>query len=87
MSDSYAVDAGNVDKKVLKELGYQIVHRPWFSWSEGRTKTKWMFYPLKKTCFDAAPADEEAVSFQEYLRITGLIENETGNEIINQGGH
>ena len=76
----YVVDASTINIRLLRDLGYTIIHRPNLSLTAGvHTRKKWMLYPDRKTGVDAAEAGAEAMSFDEYL---DLFENNKGGQNV-----
>ena len=77
-NDHYVVDASTINIRLLRVLGYTIIHRPHLSLTAGvHTRKKWMLCPDRKTGIDAAEAVAEAMSFDEYI---DLFENNTGGQ-------
>ena len=79
MNDTYyVVDAATIQIPRLRDLGYTIYHRPYFSLTAGvHTRKKWMLCPDRKMGVDAADAGAEAMSFYEYIN---LFENNKGGQ-------
>lgn len=77
-SKYYVVDAATINIRLLRDLGYTIIHRPHLSLTAGvHTRKKWMLCPDRKTGVDAAEAGAKAMSFDEYL---DLFENNKGGQ-------
>ena len=64
----YVVDASTINIRLLRDLGYTIIHRPHLSLTAGvHTRKKWMLCPDRKMGVDAAEVGAKAMSFDEYL--------------------
>ena len=68
MRDYITVEFAGINRKELIELGYKIIHVPYFA-VHGHTKTKWQLNPYEKTAVDAARLYETSISLQEYLEL------------------
>ena len=67
----YAVDRGSLtddDIKILLSSGYEFIHIPVFG-MYGHTKSKYTLNPHTKSILDAGEADDETISFKEFLRL------------------
>ena len=62
----YTVDPATMDHSKL--AGYHFLHVPYFA-MRGKTHSKVAVNPHTRMCKDAAPADDDAMSFDEYLRM------------------
>ena len=70
---AYVVDSDTISVSLLRRSGYTIFHRPYFAmWNS--THGKWQLNPHLKRGVDAAPIDDSAISFNEYL---DLFESDT----------
>ena len=64
----FAIPSEEIDDDLLRQSGYVILHRPYFS-MRGYTHNLWRINPCKKSGVDAAKEDSEPVSFRDFLRL------------------
>lgn len=65
---NYVVQADTIDRTLLKDSGYSVLHRPYFA-MKGSTHDNWMLNPHTRSGVDAAKKDEPAISFDEFLAL------------------
>ena len=64
----YAVTKDSVSYELLSNSGYRIMHRPYFAMMN-HTHKNFVLNPHTKTGVDAAPAGEEPITFDEFLKL------------------
>ena len=64
----YYVITKTINIKILNNSGYNISHKPYFAMKDF-THDVVTINPYKKECVDAAPYNEAAITFKEFLKI------------------
>lgn len=65
---AYCVESETISVELLKKSGYLVFHRPYFA-MKGSTHSKWQLNPHTKSGVDAGPVNEDAITFEEYLKL------------------
>lgn len=65
---NYVVEASTVDRPLLKNSGYSLLHRPNMA-MKGSTRRNWTLNPHTRCGVDAARADAPAIPFCEFLAL------------------
>ncbi len=78
---SFFVCSDGIDSNLLAKSGYRILHKPYFA-MPGNTHGAWTLNPYSKVGTDAAPVQEEKISFEEYLGLFGSKEGWRKHEKI-----
>ncbi|MBE6738666.1 MAG: hypothetical protein E7566_08500 [Ruminococcaceae bacterium] len=65
---NYYVKADTVNIRLLSNSGYAMLHRPYFA-MKGSTHSAITLNPHTKVCIDAAPMSEQAICFQDFLKL------------------
>ena len=64
----YSVVRDTIDFQLLKDSGYKILHRPYFS-MKGSTHKLYSLNPHTRTAVDAAYENSEYITFEDYLKL------------------
>ena len=64
----FAIPSEEIDDDLLRQSGYVILHRPYFS-MRGYTHNLWRINPCRKSGVDAAKTGAEVTSFQDFLKL------------------
>jgi len=72
---SYAVIEKTINHQLLKDSGYKYIHQPYFSMN-GSTHSCYSLNPYTKTVIDAAKVTKEYITFDDYLELFNMINNQ-----------